>query len=226
MTFDVALMFQYLPELLTGLVVTVQICVVALAGALALGLAISLMRTSPSMVLRAIATVYVDVIRNVPFMVQVFLMFYVLPFFEIRLSPVTIGILALLIFATAYYGEVFRGAINSVPRGHYESGLAIGFGHVETMCRIVLPQSVRFVIPPLTNNTISLVKESAILSTITVPEMTQAAQRITGITFSPFEVYLMVALIYWGLALCIANGARAIGGWAVAGQASHEAAVR
>ena len=96
--------------------------------------------------MRVFALVYVDIVRNVPYMVQVFLLFYTLPFFNIRLSPVPIGIISLMIFATAYYGEVFRGAIRAVPRGQYESGLAMGFGHWETMWRIVLPQSRQFVI--------------------------------------------------------------------------------
>ena len=211
MKFDFTIVFQYLPQLLWGLLVTLEICVVALCGAFVLGLAVALMRTSPSMVLRAIATVYVDIIRNIPFMVQVFMFFYIAPFFGVRLSTMTIGIVSLMIFGTAYYGEVMRAGINAVARSQYESGLAAGLGHLETIWRIVLPQSIPFLVPTMTNNTISLVKESAILSTITVPELTAAAQRVTGITFSPFEVFLMVAVLYWLVSFAIANIASTIG---------------
>jgi polar amino acid transport system permease protein len=213
MKFDFTIIVQYLPQLLWGLLVTIEICLVALCGAFVLGLAIALMRTSPSVILRATATVYVDVIRNVPFMVQVFMLFYVMPFFGVRLSPMTIGIVSLMIFGTAYYGEVMRAGINAVARSQYESGRSAGLGHLETMWRIVLPQSIPFLIPTMTNNTISLVKESAILSTITVPELTAAAQRVTGITFSPFEVFLMVAVLYWLVSFAIVNAAAAIGSW-------------
>ncbi len=211
MKFDFTIVFQYLPQLLWGLLVTLEICVVALCGAFVLGLAVALMRTSSSVVLRAIATVYVDIIRNIPFMVQVFMFFYIAPFFGVRLSAMTIGIVSLMIFGTAYYGEVMRAGINAVARSQYESGLAAGLGHLETMWRIVLPQSIPFLVPTMTNNTISLVKESAILSTITVPELTAAAQRVTGITFSPFEVFLMVAVLYWLVSFAIANIASTIG---------------
>lgn len=211
MKFDFTIIFQYLPQLLWGLLVTLEICVVALCGAFVLGLSVALMRTSPSVILRAIATLYVDVIRNIPFMVQVFMFFYIAPFFGVRLSAMTIGIVSLMIFGTAYYGEVIRAGINAVARSQYESGLAAGLGHFETMWRIVLPQSIPFLIPTMTNNTISLVKESAILSTITVPELTAAAQRVTGITFSPFEVFLMVAVLYWLVSFAIANIASTIG---------------
>lgn len=210
MSFHPDIIIEYFPILVKGFMVTIQICVAALLGAFFFGLVIGLMRTSPSRLLAAIATVYVDIIRNVPYMVQVFLLFYTLPFFDIRLSPISTGIISLMIFGTAYYGEVFRAGIRAVPRGQYESGLAAGFGHWETMWRIVLPQSRQFLIPPMTNNTISLVKESAILSTITVPELTQAAQRVTGITFSPFEVFLMVALLYWAMATAISFSASRI----------------
>lgn len=211
MTFDPKIIITYFPMILQGLWVTIEICTIALAGAFVIGLILGLMRTAPNLFLRAIALTYVDIVRNVPYMVQVFLLFYTLPFFGIRLSPIPIGIISLMIFGAAYYGEVFRAGIRAVPRGQYESGLAMGLGHWETMWRIVLPQSRQFIIPPMTNNTISLVKESAILSTITVPEMTQQAQRVTGITFSPFEVFLMVAVLYWILSLIISNGAAWIG---------------
>src|ERR1700730_15314342 len=116
MKFDFTIILQYLPQLLWGLLVTIEICLVALCGAFVLGLAIALMRTSPSVILRAIATVYVDVIRNVPLMVQVFMLFYVMPCFGVRLSPMTIGIVSLMIFGTAYYGEVMRAVIKGVSR--------------------------------------------------------------------------------------------------------------
>jgi His/Glu/Gln/Arg/opine family amino acid ABC transporter permease subunit len=210
MTFDPTIIIVYFPMILQGFWVTIEICVIALVGAFILGLLLALMRTSPYLSLRIAALNYVDVVRNIPYMVQVFLLFYTLPFFSIRLSPILIGIVSLMIFGAAYYGEVFRAGIRSVPRGQYETGLAIGLGHWQTMYFIILPQARQFVIPPMTNNTISLVKESAILSTITVPEMTQQAQRVTGITFSPFEVFLMVALLYWMLSLIISNCAELI----------------
>jgi His/Glu/Gln/Arg/opine family amino acid ABC transporter permease subunit len=207
---DLDLMWKYLPDILAGFAVTLEICATALVAAFALGLVIALMRTSPSLILRMLGTFYVDVIRNIPFMVQVFMVFYVLPFYGLRFEAMWVGIISLTIFGAAYYGEVLRAGIASVPRGQYESGRAIGYGHLRTMWQIVLPQSVKFATPPATNHTISLIKESAILSTITVPEMTAAAARVTNLTFSPFEVYLIIAVIYWLTALCVSSAARII----------------
>jgi polar amino acid transport system permease protein len=126
----------------------------------------------------------------------VFIIYFGLPQIGIRLSPFTAGVIALGINSGAYVAEIIRGGLNAIPRGQNESALALGFSPSETMRTIILPQVFRIVLPAVTNEAISTLKNTSLLSTITVVELTLYAQTLIAATFRPFEFYIAVAIIY------------------------------
>ena len=125
--------------------------------------------------------------------------FYVLPFYGLHLPAAYVGIVALAAFGSAYFAEVIRGGINAVAKGQLESARATGMSDWQAMRYVVLPQTLPIILPAMTNQTLSLVKESAVLSTITVGELTMAAVKVQGETFRPFEAFIMIAMMYWAL---------------------------
>ena len=128
-----------------------------------------------------------------------------MPFYGLRLSAEYVGILALAAFGSAYFAEIIRAGIEAVPKGQLESARAIGMTDWQAMKNIILPQTISIILPPLTNQTLTLIKESAVLSTITVHELTMTGLMVQGETFRPFEVFIMVALLYWALNETIAT---------------------
>lgn len=191
-----------------GALLTVQICVFAFLIAYAGAIPIALLKLSKRRFLRGIAILYIETLRNIPFIIILFLFHYGLPFVDVRLPSYVTGTLALSLFASAYYAEIIRAAILSVPRGQLESAYAIGMSHGQALREIIAPQMLRFLIPPSTNMTLTMIKESSVLSTITVPELTYQGLIVQGNTFSPFEVFVAVALLYWCFTALVALAAR------------------
>jgi polar amino acid transport system permease protein len=145
---------------------------------------------------RVAAGFYIWFIRGTPTLIQVFIIYFGLPQFGVRLSPFVAGVLALGINSGAYVAEIVRGGLTAIPRGQMESALALGFGPSETMRTIILPQVFRIILPAITNEAISTLKNTSLLSTITVVELTLYAQTLIAATFRPFEFYIAVAIIY------------------------------
>jgi polar amino acid transport system permease protein len=208
MGLDASIFIDYGPQILEGFRLTVVLVVLAVLLGLPAGVLLAFAKRSKLALIRWPAVAYLEVIRNTPFMIQAFLLFYVLPFYGVRLPADVVGVLALAMFGSVYYAEIVRAGIDAVPRGQLQSARAVGMSGLEAMRYVVLPQSLPMILPPLANQTLSLVKESAILSTITVQEMTMAALRVQGETFRPFEVFVMVAALYWLLNETIATGIR------------------
>jgi len=208
MGLEFSIFVEYGPRILVGFWLTIKIVVLAIALGLPLGACLALARRSRLAVLRFAATAFIEVFRNTPFIIQVFLIYYVLPFYGLRLPAEQVGVLALAAFGSAYFAEVIRGGIEAMPAGQLESARAIGMTEMQAMRYVVIPQAVGVILPPLTNQMLSLIKESAILSTITVQEMTMTALRIQGETFRPFEAFIMIALLYWLLNEVVAIGMR------------------
>ena len=208
MGLDFSIFIDYGPRILDGFLLTVQI----MAGAVALGLPIGVLlavgRRSRLALVRFVCVAVIEVIRNTPFMIQVFLLYYVLPFYGLRMPANVVGILGLALFGGVYYAEVIRAGIDAIPRGQSESARASGMSGWQSMRYVILPQTLPIILPPLGNQTLSLVKESAILSTITVQEMTMTALRVQGETFRPFEAFIMIALLYWAFNETIATALR------------------
>jgi len=185
------------PDLWTGTKITVSLTFASMAVALVIGLVLALARLSSRRLLLALpATAFVEVIRGSPLLLQLFYIFYVFPFFGLRLGKFEAGILGLAINYGAYLSEVFRAGIEAVDRGQWEAAGALGLSRPLTLRLVILPQAVRIVIPPIGNYFISLFKDTALVSTISIPELIFTGQLIAADTFKYLQVYSFIFVIY------------------------------
>lgn len=160
------------------------------------GLLAVLGKRSDFVILRGIASFYVWFIRGTPALIQVFIIYFGLPQLGINPSPFLAGVIALGLNSGAYVAEIIRSGLLAIPTGQFESSQALGMSHPETMVRIVLPQVFRIILPPLTNEAIAALKNTSLLSTITVVDLTLYAQTIISTTFRPFQFFIATAVIY------------------------------
>jgi L-cystine transport system permease protein len=188
---------QALPTLLSYTPVTLGFALAAMVLGLLLGFGVALARLSRVAALRVVAGVYVSFIRGTPLLVQIFVIYYGLPSFGVTLNPVAGGVLALTLNAAAYLSETLRAAIQAVPRGQREAAISLGLNSSQTLWLIIMPQAARVALPSLGNTLISLVKDTSLVSVITVVELMRAAQLVVARTFEPFGPYLMAAVVYW-----------------------------
>ncbi|MBW7971995.1 amino acid ABC transporter permease [Bradyrhizobium sp. BR 10289] len=208
MKFDPAVLVDYWPLLLQGAWLTIQVSAAAMLIGYVAGIVVALIALVPGWLPRLVTGLYVETLRNIPFIIIVFVVYYGLPFWGIRLPATLVGTVALALFASAYYAEIVRAAILALPRGQFESARAIGMSPASAMWHVVAPQILRTLVPPSTNMTLTMMKESAVLSSITVPELTYQSLVVQGNTFAPFEVFAAVASIYWLIAAVIAEASR------------------
>ncbi|WP_432452583.1 MULTISPECIES: amino acid ABC transporter permease [unclassified Agarivorans] len=194
--FDWAIIIKYMPVLSEAAILTLYIAIVALALGLAFGLIAALAKVSNNLLFRAIANFYIWLIRSTPLLVQLFLIYYGLPQFGLDLSPFLSGVLGLALNVGAYNAETIRAGIQSIGQGQTEAAKSIGMNHAQTMRRIILPQALRNIIPPLGNNFIILIKDTSLVSTITLVELTMKTQQLVGTTYKPFELYLAATMLY------------------------------
>jgi His/Glu/Gln/Arg/opine family amino acid ABC transporter permease subunit len=199
MGFDLSIITRFWPIFLRGFGYTIYVSVLATGIGLGLGLLVALGRLSHLRILRWATAGYVEIMRGTPLLIQVFIVYYALPDLGIRFSAITSGVIAMSLYMGAYVAEIFRAGILSIHRGQVEAARSLGMSYVQTLRRIVLPLMVSLVLPPLTNEFTTLIKWSAVLSVVTVPELTYSAQDVIGITFSPVEGFVIVTLLYWGL---------------------------
>lgn len=186
----------YGPGFLEASYTVFGITILTIAVSWVCGLVAALAQRSKYKIVRMAAGFYIWFIRGTPTLIQVFIIYFGLPQIGIRLSPFTAGVIALGINSGAYVAEIVRGGLTAIPRGQTESALALGFSPAETMRTIILPQVFRIILPSITNEAISTLKNTSLLSTITVVELTLYAQTLIASTFRPFEFYIAVAVIY------------------------------
>jgi polar amino acid transport system permease protein len=181
--------------LMEGLMVTFHITAGSLVLAMIFGLVTALLRLSDSFVARTIARGYVEIIRNTPLLVQIFFLYFVLaPVLD--LNRFYAGALALSLFEGAYASEIFRAGIVSIHQGQWEAAYSLGLSTTYTYGYVILPQAIRRILPPLTGQAISLIKDSALVSTIAVYDLTMQGRAIIADTFLTFEIWFTVAAIY------------------------------
>ena len=197
MTFDWALVQKAIPLLGTGLLTTVKICLLAMLLGIALGGALGLASLSRWKPLRWAVMAYVDFIRGTPLLVQIFLVYFALPVVGINLPEFWAGVIALGLNAAGFIAEIVRAGVGSIESGQSEAARSIGMRHSQILFHVLLPQSLRAIVPPTTNELITLVKGSALLSVISVYELTRAGQAIISVHFAPLEIYLLIALYYY-----------------------------
>jgi His/Glu/Gln/Arg/opine family amino acid ABC transporter permease subunit len=207
---DWTIVVEALPQLLVGLWATIRICLLAMIVGSALGVVAGLALLGRHRIPRLMAAAYVDIIRGTPLLIQVLLIYFVLPAVGIRLSEFWSGVAALSINAGGFIAVSVRAAIGAIDLGQAEAAKSIGMTRGETLRIVLLPQAARAFVPPLTNELISLVKNSAILSVISVYELTRSGQQIIATHFAPVEIYLMLAVFYYVLIAAIAAGSRAL----------------
>ncbi len=192
-------------EIMYGLVATLKLSIIAFALATVLGLLIALLRLSDLIVGKAVAIGFLELIRNIPLLVLLYLIYYVLgPIFQ--LDRYTACILTLAVFHAALISEILRAGVNAVPRGQWEAAKSIGMAPHQTYRYIVLPQTVRFMLPPMTGEVVHLVKSSAIVSVIAVVELTTIGRNIISDTYMSFEIWFTIAAVYMFVTLILSVG--------------------
>jgi len=196
---DIAFMAHYLPFIMAGAGTTLYVSAASIALAVVLALLGALGRLSRNPIANGAAGFYVSLIRGTPLLVQVFIWYLGLPRLNITLQPVLAGILALGVNYGAYMTEIFRAGIQAIGKGQHEAAAALGMSGAQTFRRIVLPQAFRIVIPPIGNEFIAMMKDSALVSIITVWELTFRAQKIGRQYFRAIETFLIAAAFYWVL---------------------------
>jgi glutamine transport system permease protein len=194
---------EYLPLFGQGLVATVWLSLISFVGALAVGIVLCAMNLQRARFLQVPAKIYIDAIRATPLLVQLYFLYFGLPRLGVVLPEVMIGILALSLNSGAYIAEIIRAGVLSIARGQVEAGIASGMTYIQRMRLVILPQAFRVTIPPLLGQAIVLVKDSALLSLISVAELTRAGQLLASDRFMPAEGFITTAacylVLYYGL---------------------------
>jgi len=196
------------PPLLEGLGVTLQVMAGAVVLAVPLALAAGICRLSTLRPLRWIASIYVEVFRGTSALVQLFWFYFVLPLFGVQLPAMLVGIVVLALNAGAYGAEVVRGAIRAVPPGQREAGIALNLTRGQIMRRIVVPQAVPAMLPPAGNLLIELLKNTALVSLVTITDLTFRGQLLRSETLRTTEIFTLMLLLYFAVALLITAGVR------------------
>lgn len=189
-------MLEYLPEIWEGFLATLLLSAAGFAGAIALGIIACGLSIQPLRWLRSPAVAYVDAIRATPLLAQLYFLYFGLPRLGIVLPEILIGIIALSLNSGAYVAEIIRSGIISIPRGQVEAAMSSGMTYLQRMRMIILPQALRPTVSPLIGQAIVLVKDSSLLSLISVVELTRAGQRIAIDRFMPIEGLVTTALAY------------------------------
>lgn len=190
--------------LVKGLLVTIEITLWSAVLAFAIGLTTAILRLSRSFAGHALATVYLEIVRNTPLLVQMYLFYFVL-------SPILgidrfwTGVLCLAVFEASFIAEIIRGGILSVPKGQWEGAASLGLRPAQVYRRVVLPQAVPIMLPPMTSALVNLIKNSAIVSTIAIFDLTNEGRNVIADTFLSFEIWFTVAAMYLVLTLSLSG---------------------
>lgn len=207
-----------LPALLSGLGITILLGVASILIGLVAGLLMALLRVYGPAPVRSAARIYIDVLRSIPILVLLVLVYYALPFVGVRLSSFAAATAALSAVSCAYVAEIFRAGIEAIPRGQFEAAEAIGLGFFDTLRDVVLPQALRIVTPPLTSNCINVLKDTALASVVAMPDLLKQATQAQALSANPTPL-IGAALLYLALLLPLV---RLVGHF----EARHRAATR
>jgi L-cystine transport system permease protein len=188
-----------LPMISGAIQYTIPLTLISFIGGLLLALLTAMMRLSTSRIIQLPAVVYVSAIRGTPLLVQLFIIFYGLPNIGLNINPFPSAVIAFVLNVGAYASEIIRASILSIPKGQWEAAYTIGMSRGTALRRIILPQSARVSVPPLSNTCISLVKDTSLASLVLVTELFRKAQEIAARTYDFLLLYVEAALIYWVL---------------------------
>ena len=186
----------YVPLLAQGAVTTVQLSLLSMLFAVLLGLALALMKLYGPWPVSMLATLYVEFIRGSPLLIQLFFIFYGLPTVGIKLQPFTAAVLGLALNYAAYEAEVYRAGIQAIPHAQMEAAFALGMTRWQALRHIIIPQALRLVLPPTTNDFIALLKDSSLVSVITMVELTRVYGQLAASTYDYLGIGVLTALMY------------------------------
>ena len=199
MRFDYALVWSKLPDIFMALCVTLSVWIVSLIFACALGFLVAVSRRYGPRWLDVTLGAYVELFRGTPFLIQLFLLYFGGPYAGLSFDAIPAGLLGLSVYGAAYFSEIFRGGFEAVPRGHVEAGECVGLTRSQIVRRILLPEMAMLVLPASINMSVILLKETAVLSVITVHELTMTISAIGTEFYAFVESLSLLALFYWGL---------------------------
>ncbi len=183
--FNMQVLIDSLPQLLRGLLVTIEIGITSIVFGLAGGLFLAVTRLYAPAIIKLLIRIYVDIFRSIPLLVLLIVVYYALPFVGIRLSPFVSAVTALSLVSAAYTAEIFRAGIEAIPHGQFEASAALGLSNKHTMIDVILPQAIRIVIPPLTNNCINVLKDTALASVVAMPDLLKQATQAQALAANP-----------------------------------------
>jgi polar amino acid transport system permease protein len=198
-----SLIYQAREMLFAGTLVTIEITMLAAILVIAMSFMAGLARLSRSWIVRTIALIYIELFRGVALLVQLFWLFFVLPLFGIYLEPITTAVIGLGLCNGAYGAEIVRSAVQAVPRGQVDAAVALNYGRFQRMRKIILPQAIPMMIPPFGNLTIELLKATALVSLITIQDLSFQALTLRTTTMKTVEPFALVLIVYFLIAMCI-----------------------
>jgi len=208
-TFHFNVVWNNITYLLGGVSLTLQVMTISFALAFMIGLLVAILRLSKRRFLNFPAGIYVEICRNTPALVQLIWIFYCLPIFiGVEINPILASVVALAINAGAYMTEDFRAGILSVDKGQIEAARSLGLSHRETIQKVVIPQALRILIPPLVNHAVSLMKWSALVSVLGVADLTYRGQFLSAQTFRPIEIFTSIGVVYFAMSMTLSYSVR------------------
>ncbi len=193
--FNMDVLIRTFPLLMQGLWVTIKLGAASIVAGLILGLALALVRIYGVAPARLVARIYIDVFRSIPLLVLLIIVYYALPFVGIRLSAFLSALSALTMVSAAYTAEIFRAGIEAIPKGQFEASGALGLSYRHMMVDVILPQAIKIVIPPLTNNSINVIKDTALASVVAMPDLLKQATQAQALAANPSPL-IGAAIIY------------------------------
>ena len=198
MTLDWSVVWQHRDALIAGTATTFLLTIATMAIAVPCGIVVAVLRLYAWRPVRALATGYVELFRNLPLILLVYWAFYVLPILTgLGLSPLATGLAALSLNVTAYNAETFRAGINSIRRGQVEAAMALGMTRVQALRRVIVPQALRRILPVLASTWVSLFKDTSLVSVIAVTELAYVSMQVRAQTFRVLEMLTAMAVLYW-----------------------------
>lgn len=213
--FNIPILIETFPLLLSGLLVTLEIGITSIIVGLVGGLFLALIRLYGAGPVPFLAKVYIDIFRSIPLLVLLIVVYYALPFVGIRFSPFVSAVVALTLVSSAYTAEIFRAGIEAIPHGQFEASQALGLSSRHMMIDVILPQAIKIVIPPLTNNCINVLKDTALASVVAMPDLLKQATQAQALSANPTPL-IGAALIYvallWPLVSIVARLEKRFGG--------------
>lgn len=200
---DIEMMKTYFPWYISGFCKTLQLGICAILIGLAIGILLAIMRTVKFKLLNYIAQFYISIFRGTPLLLQIIFIYYTLPEVNIILSATASGILALSLNVGANFGETIRGGIIGIPKGQFDAAKALGYSYPQMMFRIILPQTIRVILPSISSFAILIMKDTSLVSCIALEELMRVSQLVRAATFRPAESFLIAAAFYYILVLIL-----------------------